>query len=33
MAKLLRSPEPVERFKEILFTRVLPRIGPGTGAH
>jgi TetR/AcrR family transcriptional repressor of nem operon len=33
MAKLLRSPEPVERFREILFTQVLPRIGPGTGAH
>ena len=33
MAKLVRSPEPVERFKEILFTQVLPRIGPGTSAH
>jgi TetR/AcrR family transcriptional regulator, transcriptional repressor for nem operon len=27
MAKAERSPVPVERFKEILFSRILPRIG------
>ena len=33
VAKAERSPVPVERFKEVLFGRVLKRIGPGTPAH
>ena len=33
LAKAQRSPVPVERFKEILFSAVLPRIGSADVAH
>jgi TetR/AcrR family transcriptional repressor of nem operon len=33
LAKAQRSPVPVERFKEILFSAVLPRIGSADMAH
>ena len=32
MAKALRSPVPAERFKEVLFSTILKRIGAGDAA-